>query len=89
MLYKPKNISYIESGIQRPIGMTNRLERINRPLGRKINDLIGILLFSALIGSCVSESVKLADKTIEYYQTRPKSEIQESARKYLDYIQNN
>ena len=88
-MYQPKNIPYVEQSLQRPIGMTNRLERINRPLGRKIYDLVGILLFSALIGSCASESVKLVGKATEYYQTRPKSEIQESARKYLEYLKNN
>ena len=88
-MYQSKSIPYVEQGLQRPIGMTNRLKKINKPLGRKIYDLVGILLFSTLISSYVSESVKLADKTIEYYQTRPKTETQESAKKYLEYLKNN
>ena len=88
-MYKSKSVPYIEQGLQRPIGMTNRLKRINKPLGRKVYDLVGILLFSAIIGSYISESVKLIDKSIDYYQTRSRTETQESARKYLEYLKNN
>ena len=88
-MYQPKSIPYIESGLQRPIGMVPRLERINQPLGRKVYNLVGILLFSALIVSGVSESIELFSNIQKHYQTRPRTEIQESARQYLDYLQNN
>jgi hypothetical protein len=85
-MYSQKTIPYMEPNYQRSIGMVPKLKRINKPLSRKVYDLVGILLSSALIVSCASE---LIDKIKEYYKTRPRTEIQESARKYLDYIQNN
>ena len=88
-MYTPKSIPYIDQFHQRPRGMVSRLKRINKPFIRKIYDLVGILLLSALIGSSVYESVDLINKKIESYQERSRTEIQESARDYLYYLQNN
>ena len=88
-MYTPKFIPYIDQFHQRPMGMVSRLESINKPFIRKIYDLVGILLLSALIGSSVYESVDLINKKIESYQERSRTEIQESARNYLNYLQNN
>jgi hypothetical protein len=81
-MYEQGIIHPTESNLRIPKGMMNELSEINSSkLGRIVYNTIGILLFTALIGSCGYE---LFIKPIK--EMKPTQELQESAERYLEYI---